>query len=170
MPWQLVWDFNPNENWWIKLWRIYGHSPNLPKFPPAKVSLYTVYGQAILARSSTGGMNKVANQLPCFSNLLLNFVALARFRAYSGNFNFYSGNTLMYLYFTFFVLFDGAAQFRIDIRIASTIQFEFQQTMMLLYNCSINFCKWVFICKFYKYLVIAGKSHCTVVVIHTLNI
>ena len=32
-----------NKNWQIKLWQIYGHSPNLPMFFPAKVSLYTVY-------------------------------------------------------------------------------------------------------------------------------
>ena len=31
-----------NKNWQIKLWQIYGHSPNLPMFPPAEVSLYTV--------------------------------------------------------------------------------------------------------------------------------
>ena len=30
------------KNWWEKLWRIYGHSPNSPTFPPAKVSLHTV--------------------------------------------------------------------------------------------------------------------------------
>ena len=32
-----------NKNLRIKLWQIYGHSPNLPMFPPAKVSLYMVY-------------------------------------------------------------------------------------------------------------------------------
>ena len=31
-----------NKNWRIKLWRIYGHSPNSPMFSPTKVSLYMV--------------------------------------------------------------------------------------------------------------------------------
>ena len=29
-----------NKNWQVKLWQIYGHSPI---FPPAKVSLYTLF-------------------------------------------------------------------------------------------------------------------------------
>ena len=32
-----------HKNWLVKIWRIYGHSPNLPTFPPTKVSLHTVY-------------------------------------------------------------------------------------------------------------------------------
>ena len=33
-----------NKVFWLKkVWRIYGHLPNPPMFPPSKVSLHTVY-------------------------------------------------------------------------------------------------------------------------------
>ena len=52
--------------WLWKIWRIYGHSPNLPTFPPTKVSLHTV------AHFSSAKYHLEALEIASNFNLIIN--------------------------------------------------------------------------------------------------
>ena len=57
----------------MKLWRIYGRLPNLPKFSPANVSLYTVFQECSNELSA-----HLAGTAKCTDNSLLHSLRMVK--------------------------------------------------------------------------------------------